>query len=477
MQKVNLKLNWDGIGNIGLKAMPGGDYHHIQVFNRVLAITLITYFAFIPVSGMVGSWTYFLILLSSILLILSCFLLNLKQQFSFSKLLFVVVLIASISLISAHLGLKSGIFFCLIPISTLPLLFYRRAWIAFFPFFIALSSFFLLQYDLFQFHRLDALDWQLALICDLILFGVLLVGFLYNAFFKVSAEEKDEKLIRQSDEISKRNRVLMENIDLARNIQVNLLPFDSFFKSLFPDSFIFYRPKDIVSGDFYWVEAKGRLTYCAAIDCTGHGVPGAFMSILGHQGLSRCINEMDLKEPSDILNKLHEILFSVLRKEDNSMLDGMDMSLISIDMQNGLLKYSGAHNSLLIARSNEFTFPEYDPEYRGIAHSIYKLPGQRQSVGSEHLMEEFEQVEISLRNGDGIYLYTDGYVDQFGGPHKKKLMQKQFKKLLLSLQELSMDRQKEEVEQYFENWKGDGPQIDDICVLGLKHNMLRAVVE
>jgi serine phosphatase RsbU (regulator of sigma subunit) len=439
----------------------------LKVYNKLVAISLLTYLAFIPLTGIIGSLTYFFIIAFSSIILLLCLYLNSIRTHTLSKVLFLATLITSIYLISAHLGDETAVFLCLIPISTLPLLFYKNALNAVFTLLMCILTFVLLQTDFKPLEQFNAVTWKSMLLYNSIVFGVLVIGYYYNIFFKISTEEKDEKLILVNKDISKRNEKILENIYLARNIQANLLPYDSYFKELFPKSFVFYQPRDLVSGDFYWIENRDEISYCAVIDCTGHGVPGAFVSILGHQGLNRCVNDLKLSEPEDILNKLHEMMFQVLRKEDSLILDGMDMSLVSYNKKTNSISYSGAQNSLLLVRRNEFDLEEQEAEYRGLNHSLFKIQAQRQSVGSEYLKEPFVQKDISLKDGDALYFYTDGYIDQFGGPHHKKLMHKQFKKLLLSIQEFEPDNQLAQLRSYYENWKGDWKQTDDICVIGL----------
>lgn len=466
-------FNWQYLSNLGIVDAASPLSIRLTIYNKLVAISLLTYLTFIPLTGIVGSLTYFFIIAFSSVTLALCLYLNSISFHSLSKVIFMATLIISIYLIADHLGNDSAVFLCLVPISTLPLLFFKNPRNALFVLSICMLTFILLQTDFEVMVKFQAIPWKTNLLYNAIVFGVLIIGYFYNIFFKISSEEKDEKLILVNRDISKRNEKILENIQLARNIQANLLPYDSQFKALFSKSFVLYMPRDMVSGDFYWVESCGDLSYCAVIDCTGHGVPGAFVSIIGHQGLNRCVNDLKLTEPADILNKLHEMIFHVLRKEDSLILDGMDMSLLCHNRTTNTISYSGAQNSILMVRNNDFDFDGQEAEYRGINHSLFKIPAQRQSVGSEYLKEPFYQTNIDLKDGDSIYLYTDGYVDQFGGPHQKKLMHKQFKKLLLSLSNFEPENQLSELQYYFENWKGNLKQTDDICVIGIHFDLVQ----
>ncbi len=468
MRKLRLEDIWQIISELGLHGQNDEESDRNRTFNKIVAISLLTYLIFIPISGIVGSLLYFSIILTSSFLLFLVLYLNHLNWFKFSKVFFLTLLMSSISLISMYLGSRSGVFLCLIPISTLPLLFYRSRISALFPLLICIIMFFVVEsYNVFG-STFEFENWKVNLIYFNIVVGVLVVQFFYNLFFKIASDKKDEKYISLNQQINQRNNDIVENIRIARRIQANLLPYDEQFNGLFPNSFVFYLPRDLVSGDFYWVDSVDGKKYCSVIDCTGHGVPGAFVSILGHQALNRCLNDLKLRKPAEILDKLHEFMYQVLRKEDSLILDGMDLSLICIDPEMNLLSFSGAFNSSLLIRENDAEPPGLEAEYRGINHSIYKLNGQKQSVGAENLRESFVQTEIEIRSKDRIYMYTDGYVDQFGGPNDKKLMHKAFKKLLLSVQELDLKRQEEEVRNYFDNWKEDNAQIDDVCVIGIE---------
>ena len=239
-------------------------------------------------------------------------------------------------------------------------------------------------------------------------------------------------------------------------MQEAILPTDLSISSMLSDSFVLYKPKDIVSGDFYWFEKKNDSILFAAVDCTGHGVPGAFMSIVGYNLLNQAVNEKGLNKPSDILNELNRGITKTLkqRADESVVQDGMDIALCSINKTKTKLEFSGAYNSLWLIREGVLI------EYKAEKHPIGVFIGED--------IKQFSNQEIELKAGDSIYIYTDGYADQFGGPKGKKYKYKQLQQLLLEISSLSMENQKEKLDASIELWKGQLEQVDDILVIGIK---------
>lgn len=263
---------------------------------------------------------------------------------------------------------------------------------------------------------------------------------------------QNELLEVQKEEITQKTKDIVDSIVYAKRIQETILPTER-LPQMLPQHFVFYRPKDIVSGDFYWARQKGNKIIFSAIDCTGHGVPGALVSIVGNSALLRCVNEHKLTEPAEILDKLRDI---VIRSFDSTGLqdvkDGMDMSLCTLDKDTLILKYAGANNECIIIRDKE----------------MIELKADKQPIGQFAYAKPFNQHEFQLQSGDCIYQFTDGYIDQFGGEKGKKLKSRPFKEMLLNVSHLSMDEQQERVKTFFENWKSGYEQVDDVCVFGVK---------
>jgi ligand-binding sensor domain-containing protein/serine phosphatase RsbU (regulator of sigma subunit)/membrane-bound lytic murein transglycosylase MltF len=258
----------------------------------------------------------------------------------------------------------------------------------------------------------------------------------------------------QRDHIAQQQKSIMDSIQYAQTIQNSLLPAGPLLKELLPDHFILFKPRDIVSGDFYWVHKGNDYLYLTAADCTGHGVPGAFMSMLGITLLNEIVSKNPGIEPDALINTLRGQIIETLhqKRDPNAAKDGMDMVVCKYIPGQRILKFAGANNSLYLVREGSLTEFKTD-----------KMP-----VSIHLAMQSFTSMEISLHPGDKVYLFSDGYADQFGGPHGRKLKYRTFKELLLSHSGEDMSGQGSILEAYFEEWKGDHDQIDDVMVIGLK---------
>lgn len=267
--------------------------------------------------------------------------------------------------------------------------------------------------------------------------------------------EQNHQLEIQKEEITLKTMDILDSIHYAKRIQTTILPTEMRLNEMFDDHFVFYRPKDIVSGDFYWArEVQGKMIF-ASVDCTGHGVPGALVSIVGNNGLLRAVNEFKLIEPNEILDKLREIVVNAFLSDGNAdVKDGMDIALCSIDYETGILKYSGANNECVIIRNGE----------------VIELKPDKQPIGSFIYAKPFTVQEFKLEPGDSIYLYTDGYVDQFGGEKLKKFKSKSFRTMLSEIAHQSMSDQMQIIQSTFDNWKIGVDQVDDVCVFGVKYH-------
>ncbi len=264
-----------------------------------------------------------------------------------------------------------------------------------------------------------------------------------------------EELERQRDEIARQRNEIIESIEYAGMIQKSLLPRRKLLEPYFPEHFILYLPRNIVSGDLYWFVPRGERLYFAVADCTGHGVPGALMSILGLSFLNEIVNSREHLQANRILNLLREMVMKALHQtgENTEASDGMDIALCIYDRNSRVLQYAGANNPLYIIRGDVAI--EYKPDRMPIG-----ISGVEERPFSNHYIELFP--------GDWLYLFTDGYVDQFGGPRGKKYKYDPFKALLIAISHEPASRQRERLEKEFLHWKGEYPQVDDILVMGMK---------
>lgn len=284
-----------------------------------------------------------------------------------------------------------------------------------------------------------------------------------------SIGQKTKELLEANDNLKKELRkrkmfgydILLKNIELtdsiayARHIQEAILPLKKEIEKAFPQSFVFFRPKEIVSGDFYWYSSKGNKHYIAAVDCTGHGVPGALISILGYNSLNQAINEHNLVHPSDILNYLNKSVGSVFNHSERSTVrDGMDISLCCVDYTTMTLEYAGAFNPLYYFSKGVFK----------------KIKGNRFPIGSfqGEEMKAFMNHEINIKPGDVFYIFTDGFADQFGGPKEKKFKQRRFVELLLENFDTPMHSQDTLLRKTIAEWQGNNEQVDDMLVIGFR---------
>jgi len=263
---------------------------------------------------------------------------------------------------------------------------------------------------------------------------------------------KNVELKRAYDTLEIRNTEILSSITYAKRIQDAMIPPSLLIKKYFSDSFILFKPKDVVSGDFYWIENKEDLLLFAAVDCTGHGVPGAFVSIIGHNGLNRCVNEYGLFSPSLILDKLTELVLQTFEKSIEEVNDGMDIALCSINLVTNELEYAGANNSLICISKGE----------------LIEIKADRQPIGRYNNRSPFTNHKLQLHKDDSIYIFSDGYADQFGEESGKKFKSAAFKQLLLSIQQEKMHKQKDILLTTHLQWKGNLEQTDDICIIGLK---------
>jgi PAS domain S-box-containing protein len=272
----------------------------------------------------------------------------------------------------------------------------------------------------------------------------------------ITARKKVEtQLLAKHKELEQKNTDILQSIGYAKRIQDAVIQDPLLLKNYFSDSFVLYKPRDVVSGDFYWYYKKGNKVFVAAIDCTGHGVPGAILSVIANGLIRDAVLKSGLETPGEILHFIDTELDKVLSKEDGSlaMADGMDVSLTVFDPEKKEVSFAGAFRPLVRVSSKGLE------EFKGSRYPI----GAYDAVG-----KKFENISIPWQSGDRFYLYSDGYADQFGGEREKKLSRKGFFELILSAQSMDMDEQKAFLEYSLNNWKQNGEQTDDILVIGLE---------
>jgi len=269
-------------------------------------------------------------------------------------------------------------------------------------------------------------------------------------------QQQNAEIEEQKGVIEEKNKDIIDSISYAKRLQEAILPPAKLVKYWLPQSFILYKPKDIVAGDFYWmetVETNGEtIILYAAADCTGHGVPGAMISVVCSNALNRAVKEFAIYQPAAILDKVTDLVVETFEKSENQVKDGMDISLCALNLNRMELSWAGANNPLWIINGSSFR----------------EIKGDKQPIGPFEYRKSFTNHEISLTPGDTIYTFSDGYADQFGGPNGKKLKSSAFREMLLKAQDLGMDDQRVFLNDSFNNWKGAIEQLDDVCVIGMR---------
>ncbi|WP_317896781.1 tetratricopeptide repeat protein [Aurantibacillus circumpalustris] len=290
-----------------------------------------------------------------------------------------------------------------------------------------------------------------------LLFVIVFAGFIFRSLHitqkqKSIIEAKEKETQLQKHLIEDKQKEILESITYAKRLQEAILPPKEFVNKHVPDNFILYRPKDIVAGDFYWAECVGSKFFIAAADSTGHGVPGAMVSVVCSNALNRSVKEFGLRETGKILDKTRELVIETFEKSTSEVKDGMDISLLCIDRQNQKVYWSGANNPLWYIQNNE----------------LKEIKADKQPIGKTDHAKPFTTHELEYKENTTFYLFTDGLADQFGGPNGKKFKYKQFSDLLLQHSNLDPEQQTLLIDKVFSEWKGELEQVDDVCVIGIK---------
>jgi serine phosphatase RsbU (regulator of sigma subunit) len=274
----------------------------------------------------------------------------------------------------------------------------------------------------------------------------------------IELQKAYDRIQEQSRLLELHNKEVMESIRYAQRIQEAVLKEKKHISEHLPEHFIFFKPKDIVSGDFYWAQEKEDFLYVAAADCTGHGVPGGFLTMLGIAFLNEILSQPDILTPAQILEQLRQKFIKELRLQDSSN-DGMDISLIRLryEQSNSTTEalWAGANNSLWIIKKSD-------------NRMIHELLPDKQPIGRSEHGQPFTDHTLMLEKGDVFYLFSDGYPDQFGGKDGKKLKKSGFKEVIMQMHSLPINEQISHMQSFFESWKGDREQVDDICVIGMR---------
>jgi ligand-binding sensor domain-containing protein/serine phosphatase RsbU (regulator of sigma subunit) len=269
---------------------------------------------------------------------------------------------------------------------------------------------------------------------------------------RAEAETQRAAAEHQKMLVESKNKEITDSINYARRLQLAILPPAQEIRNVWPESFLYYQPKDIVAGDFYWLSSSREITFLAAADCTGHGVPGALVSVVCSGALNRAVKEFEKTVPGEILDKVRDLVMETFAHSESEVKDGMDISLLSFNSSTRELKWAGANNPLWYIEQGE----------------LKEITATKQAIGNTDNPVAFVTHSLRLQKGDMVFLFTDGYADQFGGPKGKKFKYKQLENLLLSNNLLDLEEQSEILKKEFEKWRGDLEQVDDVCLIGIR---------
>ncbi|MBN4071304.1 serine/threonine-protein phosphatase [Crocinitomix catalasitica] len=446
---------WQKISSIGQTAeMQPDEIRSIHLVNRMIFIGAVVTFGVAPLiwlqGNMLGVWSQ---IVTGCLLVIG-FLFSVYRQYNAAMVYILLIFMGNLTLASL-LTPEILVEFFLIPLSIAASAVLKSNRIAIIMFLACLLNYLLIE------HYNDEIPKQVEMSDNLIdvtyaIDATIIFTLTFTLFIVLRKTNQAffRRIIEQKERIEQQNHEITESINYAKRIQMAILPPPELAKKYLPQSFMLYKPKDIVAGDFYFLEPVGDLVVFAAADCTGHGVPGAMVSVICNNALNRSVREFKLKKPEDILNKTREIVIAEFEKSVQDVQDGMDISLCTYNPQTRELWWAGANNPLWIIRKGSEEIEELKPDKQPIA--VYSA------------IQPFTGHSIQMHEGDTIYVFTDGYQDQFGGERGKKYRPAQLRETLVSLSKKDITQQKEILNQDFEDWKGDYEQVDDVCLLGVR---------
>ena len=321
-----------------------------------------------------------------------------------------------------------------------------------------------LEKNQIRLNELESIIWFLGVGFIFIVALIILVLINYKQKKKINKQLSENNILLQKQKektedkivlLAQKNKEITDSINYAKRIQEAILPSRYSLSESISNGFILFSPKDVVSGDFYWMERIDSKIFLAAADCTGHGVPGAMVSVICANALSKVLLEEKVIDPGKLLDRTREIVVEKFKKSGEDVQDGMDISLCCIDSETHLVQWAGANNPLWIIRNSEVKkFKEIKPD--------------KQPIGLYDYPKPFTTHELQLNSGDCLYMFSDGFADQFGGDYNKKFKSINFKRLLLEISDLTMAEQKSALKKAFNDWKGDNDQVDDVCVIGVR---------
>jgi len=396
---------------------------------------------------------------------------NHKKWFNFARIYFFFSCIISILPMMYFVPVGAGNEFFLFPIALIPALLFHNRTLGFLFFSLVVVLFFVVLNTREMVEPIiEVTQKQIAFFRNIYLGMVFFLLFTIAFYFRTIVNDIESLNKKKTLLLKLSNDEIKASIKYAKRIQQAILPSLDLINKNLPNSFIHFKPKDIVAGDFYWMHRLNKpngfdsdddMVLIAVADCTGHGVPGAMVSVVCNNALNQSVKEFGISQPNLILQKSRDLVIETFAESVENVQDGMDIALCSLNTKTNELQYAGANNPLWIIRKNSTELEE--------------LKANKQPIGKCDLMNPFTNHTVQLYQGDTFYIFSDGYADQFGGENKlerktggKKFKSKPFKNLLLSINQQSLNEQNIALENHFEKWKGNLEQIDDVCVIGVR---------
>jgi serine phosphatase RsbU (regulator of sigma subunit) len=450
-----MKNLWQKVSYIGHKKL--NDHKELGIvvlLNRVVVSGTLALGTFIPVAIFFNLPVVTACVLSGMSLAVLTLYINHRGAFELARIYFYFVCTLFITMIVLISGKDSGSQIAYILLGVLPLVLFRnmkRIVLLFICNFLVfgMASYWVETHQPWMEYAPQNL-MRLSFYMNVISMITLLYFVTY--YFKTATTDSEKIITEQKEELSQKNKDIMDSIHYAKRIQNSILSPLKVINEILPSSFVLYKPKDIVAGDFYWVHQEEDKIFFTVADCTGHGVPGALVSLVCSNALTKAVLEMHIHRPAEVLDAATRILEEHFSRSEEKMMDGMDLAFCMIDKAKNILEYAGANSPLYLIRNNELK--EFKPD--------------KQPVGKHEERKPFTNHVIQLEKDDSIYIFTDGYSDQFGGSQGKKFKYSQFKSLLHSIHGLPAREQQIALEKAIASWKGELEQVDDICVMGVR---------
>jgi hypothetical protein len=502
-----IKKFWNRVSFIGLEDKDRKDaflfFRDIILLNRLIVILELLFLCYLPVEIIFNGFDLVFIIIGQLILMMIPLVLNSKKKFDSARWMFFIISVMVTCPLLYVTPREAANHLFLIPVSLIPIVIFKESWKIIVGFTFVFILFYFVEFTRDQID--DIIDVPLetlhffSLVFNAMLFLILFMLMFYfkqiNRDFEKVVNQNTQDLKLSHEIISERNKDITDSINYAKRIQTAILPPQHFIDKFLKEFFILYKPKDIVAGDFYWAEHVGDYFFIAAADCTGHGVPGAMVSVVCSNALNRAVKEFELTDPGQILDKTTDLVLETFAKSNEEVKDGMDISLLSFEFRvsgfeledsnnrgvklqtpnpNSLtterskpqtIKWAGANNSLLIIENGKLT--EIKANKQPIGHSDNRIPF------TTHILSLSLSLSLSSslsnpHSSSTLFLLTDGFADQFGGDKGKKFKHANLQKLLLDKANLELSTLNLELSTAFDQWKSDLEQVDDVCIIGIR---------